>query len=265
MTAPQDSAVPSAFLRDGYVIAPTDDREALDEIRQHVARAAARHLGIEPPSDISAFMNTIATRCDAHALNELRLAVIGELLRWTHFRDLYFACGRSLLEAIVGNELAMQRGVGFSIQLPNDADSVLPLHSDVWSEDSAFEVVLWIPLVDVFGSKSMFLLPLADDLTWRDRVATYRDRGIEAVYHAVEPMLHWLEIPYGSVLVFSHTVMHGNRVNRESTARWSLNVRFKGLFTPYADKRLGEFFEPLTIRPASRLGMTYRLPTGFDS
>jgi hypothetical protein len=57
--------------------------------------------------------------------------------------------------------------------------------------------------------------------------------------------------------------MHGNRVNRESTARWSMNVRFKGLFTPYADKRLGEFFEPITLRAATRIGLDYRLPDGF--
>ena len=55
-----------------------------------------------------------------------------------------------------------------------------------------------------------------------------------------------------------------NRVNRESTTRWSFNCRFKGLFTPYADKKLGEFFEPITMRAATRLGLSYRLPSGFS-
>ena len=50
----------------------------------------------------------------------------------------------------------------------------------------------------------------------------------------------------------------------EATTRWSLNCRFKGLFSPYADKRLGEFFEPITLRPASRLGLDYELPGDFD-
>jgi sporadic carbohydrate cluster 2OG-Fe(II) oxygenase len=66
------------------------------------------------------------------------------------------------------------------------------------------------------------------------------------------------------VLLFTHTLMHGNRVNAESTARWSMNLRFKGLFTPYSDKALGDFFEPITLRAASRIGMNYRLPGGFD-
>ena len=42
-----------------------------------------------------------------------------------------------------------------------------------------------------------------------------------------------------------------------------MNCRFKSLFSPYADKRLGEFFEPITIRPATRVGMSHALPGGF--
>ncbi len=58
--------------------------------------------------------------------------------------------------------------------------------------------------------------------------------------------------------------MHGNRINREGGTRWTMNCRFKGLFAPYAGKRLGEFFEPITIRPASRVGMVHELPGGFS-
>jgi hypothetical protein len=43
-----------------------------------------------------------------------------------------------------------------------------------------------------------------------------------------------------------------------------MNCRFKAVLAPYGDKRLGEFFEPLVIRPATRLGMQYRMPRGFD-
>ena len=36
---------------------------------------------------------------------------------------------------------------------------LLPLHSDVWSGDSPYEIVVWLPLVNCFGTKSMFILP----------------------------------------------------------------------------------------------------------
>jgi len=109
----------------------------------------------------------------------------------------------------------------------------------------------------------MFLLPPQADRRWRERMAEFAGAGVEALYRAVEPELEWLEVPYGNVLVFTHTMMHGNRINVEPTTRWSINIRFKGLFTPYSDKQLGDFFDPIAIRPASRVGLGYRLPPGF--
>jgi sporadic carbohydrate cluster 2OG-Fe(II) oxygenase len=159
----------------------------------------------------------------------------------------------------------MQRGIGFSIQVPDDRSSVLPLHSDAWSEDSPFEVVLWIPLVSVAATQSMFILSRKRDAAWRARMHEFRERSVEELFGALEEDAEYLTIPYGNVLCFTHTLMHGNRVNVESNARWSLNVRFKGLFTPYSDKKLGDFFDPITLRPASRVGIDYRLPAGFDA
>jgi sporadic carbohydrate cluster 2OG-Fe(II) oxygenase len=252
------------FLRTGYVMADAEDRPALDRIRSAAARAAAELLGCPEPRDCGEFLDTIAERTTPHALNDLRLAVIKSLQGAAWFREAYFSCARSLLETLVGNELAMQRGIGLSIQLPDDEKSLLPLHSDAWSEDSPFEIVLWIPLVDVARTKSMFILPKEREAQWRAVMPEYSDRGVAALFKDMERDLRWLEIPYGKVLVFTHTLMHGNHVNREKTARWSINVRFKGLFTPYSDKRLGEFFDPITIRAASRVGMTYEQPVGFS-
>jgi sporadic carbohydrate cluster 2OG-Fe(II) oxygenase len=62
------------------------------------------------------------------------------------------------------------------------------------------------------------------------------------------------------VLLFNQNLAHGNVVNEEATTRWTMNCRFKQLLTPYADKRLGDFFEPITLRPSTRLGADYRFP-----
>ena len=255
----------AAFLEHGYVIAPAADRAALDRIRDFVVEKTATFLDVAPPADPAPFLETIGERVtDADRLNALRLAVIDALTSAPWFREAYFACGRAILETLVGNELAMQRGLGFSIQLPNDTSSVLPLHSDAWSEDSPFEVVLWIPFVDVAATQSMFILRREHDLAWRARMHEFADRSVDDLFTTLERDVEYLTIPYGNVLCFTHTLMHGNRVNVETTARWSMNVRFKGLFTPYSDKKLGDFFDPITLRPASRIGIDYRLPAGFD-
>jgi sporadic carbohydrate cluster 2OG-Fe(II) oxygenase len=253
----------ATFLERGYVVAPATEPKQLERIRALVASAAAGFLGASAPHDAGTFLDNVASHVSAANLNDLRLSVIAAIERAPWFRDAYYRCGQGLIDEIVGNELAIQRSTGLSVQLPNDESSVLPLHSDVWSEDSPFEAVLWIPLVDCYRTKSMFIVPRAKDSQWRARVHEFERGGVEALFTELEADAEFLDVPYGHVLLFTHTLMHGNRVNRETTARWSLNVRFKGLFTPYADKRLGDFFEPLTLRPISRIGMEYRVPEGF--
>ena len=209
------------------------------------------------------FLNHIHERVDPHGLNALRLAVIHELRAADWFRPAYFSLARGAISAICGNELAMQRGIGLSVQLPRDESSLLPLHADVWDGDSPFEVVLWVPLVDCRRSKSMFIVPLEEDRQLQARIAAHQADGVEAFYASMRENAVFLDVPFGSALLFSQTLMHGNRVNEEAETRWSLNCRFKSLLSPYADKKLGEFFEPITLRPATRLGGDYRMPEGF--
>ena len=65
---------------------------------------------------------------------------------------------------------------------------------------------------------------------------------------------------FGEILIFNQSLPHGNIVNVETETRWSMNCRFKGIFTPYNDNKLGEFFEPITLKPVSKKGMNYKLP-----
>ena len=46
----------------------------------------------------------------------------------------------------------------------------------------------------------------------------------------------------------------------ENETRWSINCRFKSIFSPYNDKKLGEYFEAITLRKVSELGMQYEFP-----
>jgi sporadic carbohydrate cluster 2OG-Fe(II) oxygenase len=106
----------------------------------------------------------------------------------------------------------------------------------------------------------MYLLPPARAADFDANFSQLAGSSSESIFSAIEDQVNWLEIRSGQVLVFDQSLPHGNRVNEESETRWSMNCRFKGVFTPYGDKRLGEFFEPIVLRPATRRGMTYRLP-----
>ncbi|MGD0476330.1 MAG: hypothetical protein ABSB70_24375, partial [Candidatus Velthaea sp.] len=128
----------TSFLRDGYAIEDVESRGSLERIRGAVVTAASDFLDVTPPADHGRFLESIGDLVGAERLNALRLRIIHRLMDSDWFRDAYFACGRTLLETLIGNELAMQRSIGLSIQLPDDDSSLLPLHSDAWSEDSPF-------------------------------------------------------------------------------------------------------------------------------
>ena len=52
----------------------------------------------------------------------------------------------------------MQSRVNLSIQMPEDSSSLLPIHADTWSGVSPFEVVVWLPLVNCYRTKTMYFL-----------------------------------------------------------------------------------------------------------
>ena len=49
-------------------------------------------------------------------------------------------------------------------------------------------------------------------------------------------------------MIFDHSLPHGNIVNQEKETRWSMNCRYKSIFTPYADKKIGEYYEDDNIK-----------------
>jgi len=251
------------FLNTGYIIQPADDRDELDRIRELLVTTACTLLEQPLPADCTAFLEGINKLVPIERLNPFHLGIIEAMNAAPWLRRAYFRTARSLIEALVGNELVMQRRINLSIQLPGDESSLLPVHADVWSGDSPFELVLWLPLVDCHASKSMYLMaPAAASELYRD-FANHQTTSAEDLYRAIKPSVTFLDVPYGQVLAFDQSLPHGNRVNRELGTRWSLNCRFKAAFTPYADKKLGEFFSPITLRPMSRIGLAYRSPGDF--
>jgi sporadic carbohydrate cluster 2OG-Fe(II) oxygenase len=262
--SPADVALGDSFLRDGCIRGDVESRADLDRLRGLVVASACRHLGVAPPADEERWLDRIGDLVAIDRLNDFRLAVIAALNAEPWVRLAYFNLARRALESVVGNELCMQRRINLSIQVPDDDSSLLPLHSDTWAGDSPYEAVLWIPFTRCHGTKAMFLLPPDANAAFRASLHQYETEGTEAAFRAIEDRVTWIEIDYGQFLLFDQNLPHGNRVNREAETRWSANCRFKSVFTPYADKRLGEFFEPITLRPASRIGLAYELPGGFD-
>jgi sporadic carbohydrate cluster 2OG-Fe(II) oxygenase len=249
----EENILGKEFIDQGYIIRPVANKDALDKIQKFAVDKLSKKGNDS--------LNKTHESISIEELNTFRLEVIKEINEQSWLREAYYQIARPYLDILVGNELAMQLRVNLSIQMPEDDSSLLSVHADTWSGDSPYEVVVWLPLVDCYDTKSMYLLPpkVASKLT--DNFKLHAQGDSEQLFNAIEGDVNWMKIDYGEVLVFNQIYPHGNRVNKESETRWSMNCRFKSLFSPYKDKKIGEFFEPITMRPVTKVSMDYKLPT----
>jgi sporadic carbohydrate cluster 2OG-Fe(II) oxygenase len=240
------------FASRGYAIVPASDRAALDALRADVA-AAARRLVPDRGEPAGAFFDRFHDYgLDGAALNAVRVELVAELGKLAVARRLFDAF-RAPLAGLVGPDVAAQKTVNLVVQQPGDADQV-PIHRDA-PGNSHFEVILWVPLVDVYGTKSMFLCDRersAEGLALLQGGASFAEFSAHVERHGVD-----LAIPYGNALVFAAGLAHGCKVNVESETRWSLNLRYKNLFSPYGAKGLAEYFDVLELSPLSRVGFAF--------
>jgi len=251
------------FAKYGRVICEVADYEALNTIKEFIIQACREYIGPEKcvAGDL---LNDTHEFVSVNQLNNFRLRIIEKINSNSDIRLCYFRLAKPYLDIIVGNELAMQARLNLSIQMPGDNSSLLPVHADVWSGDSPYEVVVWLPLVNCSGTKSMFLLPPNQTNQALQRPDGINSDSSEQLFKLISKEVEWIDINYGQVMLFNQNLPHGNRINTTKETRWSINCRFKALFSPYGDKRLGEFFVPITVKPASRIGLNYRYPKMQD-
>jgi len=259
-TSYADNLLESEYLNEGYIIRPVSSSNNLLLMKKEISKIVCEILEIDLVDDVDQLLNDIHKVVSVEKLNPFRVKIIKHINSLDAFREGYFQMAKPYLEALVGNELAMQLRINLSIQMPEDDGSLLPIHADTWSGDSPYEVVAWIPLVDCYRTKSMYIVPPSAYEQIKNDFAKYAGDSSEHLYQAIKSKVKWLDVKFGEVLIFNQALPHGNRINKESETRWSMNCRFKGVFTPYGDKKIGEFFEPITLKPASRNGLAYKLP-----
>ena len=254
-----EKKISNEFEKKGYIIKNIQSLNTLEKIRNILVESVKKKINFKK-KDNSLLLNFFHTSINKRELNSIRVNIIKDLNKNKEIRMLYYQIAKPYLDILVGNELAMQLKINLSIQIPKDTTSLLPVHSDVWSGDSPFEIVVWLPLVDCYKTKTMYILPPKKYQKVKKIFSKKGKKTSETIFNSIKKNVQWINIKYGQILLFNQTLPHGNIVNNEKETRWTLNCRFKGIFTPYRDKKLGEFFEPITLRKISHLAIKYNLP-----
>ena len=134
------------------------------------------------------------------------------------------------------------------------------LYIQIFGRRLSIEAVVWIPLVDCFKTKSMYILKANKYRKFEKNFKKFSKKDSSYIFKKIQKDLKWVNIKKGYALIFNQSLPHGNVINLESETRWSLNCRFKSLFSPYGDKKISEFFEPITLKKMSEMGMNYKFP-----
>ena len=263
----KEKSITKEFVSKGYVIRKVENEDAFEKIADGLYKILLKKLKYKK-KEISKiknkyfFFNNFHKFVKKKNINAVRLKIISEINKNNFFKEQIFNIGKKYIELIVGNELAIQKNLNLSVHAPKDDLSLLNIHSDTLSGESPFQIVFWMPLVDVFKTKSMFILPLKESL---HTLKNLQKNNLNDVFKKQKKKIKWLNIKKGEFLIFSPNIWHGNVINRTNQTRFSINIRFKGLFTPYNevrgnDRKLGFFYSPLNIKSASKIGMKFQLP-----
>ena len=146
--------------------------------------------------------------------------------------------------------------------MPNDRDSLLDLHSDIYAGESPFQVVVWIPLVDAYETKSMFFTKPSFNKKMNEKLLNTDEYTAKKMYNKNKKNFKYLNVKFGDILIFSPIILHGNTINKTKETRFSLNCRFKNLLSPYdvtvkSHRNIPNFYRPLNIKPMTKIGFNY--------
>lgn len=246
------------YIENGYNIFKINEG-VYHQIRSFIVESVNAFLGSAQGIDLGEVHNYI----DMEDSNKLRLHVLRQVWSSDHINRLYFEASRQIVETLCGNELAMQKKIGLSMQLPHNQCDALPVHSDTWNGVSPYDLNILMPLVNCKRTKSLYILERKEYVKALKEMPGLLSYPSEEIFEKLKDRLSWIEIDECSVLAFDQTLPHGFSVNEENDTHWSLNCRFKSLFTPYSDKLLGEYFMPITTKACTIVGINYEGPKSW--
>ena len=119
-----------------------------------------------------------------------------------------------------------------------------------------FEIVVWLPLVDVYGTKSMYVLDRENTDVALGKLGN-PESGYNDYSRLPEQSGDILNMSFGHACMFWPGLVHAVGINLEQETRWALNMRYKNLFAPAGAKGQAEFFELIRISPLARMGLQY--------
>ena len=244
-------------LRNGYFVKKCEKIESLNSLRLQVYNLIREEFNIEC-NDTNEGLNQLhefINNMSETDFNEKRILLIKKINENINFKELIFASFKDTILALLGPDLLVQKSCNIVIQRPND-NNPSELHRDA-PGNSSYEIVLWIPLVDCFKTKAMYLVDYKSTLELYDELEKHLDW--EQFERDSIKKSTLVPVNFGEALFFSTAVLHGSHINKELETRVSLNIRFKNIFSPSGLKNQLQFFEKFLVSDLVEIGSSLEL------
>lgn len=244
-------------LDKGYFIQKSLKIETLNIIRNEIYELIKNIFQYDYP-DIDYGLNNfhnLTKKINDIEFNEKRILLINQLNEKLDIGQLIFDSFKDTVFNLLGPDILIQKKCNLVIQKPNDPNPS-ELHRDA-PTNSPYEIVLWLPLVDCYKTKSMYVVDYKSTKKLYEDLDKHKDWELfekDSIQNATE-----LPVKFGEALFFSTAILHGSNINKENETRFSLNIRFKNIFSPSGLKNQLQFFKKLNISKLVKIGSSIEL------
>ena len=252
----------STFKTNGFEIIPADDLSALNNFQKLIRDTSHKLIGEKTNGVVIDDLNSLhkAFKSPEDA-NSFRLKLTSQLSNQVDTGTKVFEIFRTKLEPLVGPDVLVQKTPNLVFQ-PPEYPIPTELHRDA-PANSPYEVVVWLPFVDCFDTKSMYVLDREHSQIAAEYIKQNPDdkNGFDEILleHAA-----LMEVPYGCALIFWSGLFHGSIINKESESRLSMNIRYKNLFSPTGLKDQLRYFNVLQTSQLTELGLDFQHREQFN-
>jgi len=246
----------SLLLENGFEVVEADEPQYLEELRKNIfiiAKQIFELPGSDPMEGLNNFHRSISN-LTLGDLNKKRIECIERITVECNAVEAIFKSFEQRILGLLGPDILAQKTCNLVIQPPGDPNPS-ELHRDA-PGNSPYELVVWVPLVNCFGTKTMYILDITHSEKALDRLAENpQDWDIFEQY--VKSNAKRPNVAFGQALIFHAGCLHGSDINSERDTRVSLNVRYKNLFSPSGLKNQLQFFKLLRASHVTSLGSRF--------
>ena len=238
----------------GWEIIDSSNFENLKILRSKIYEIILKEFELEeqdPDIGLNNFHKILKQITDSE-LNQKKVNVIQKISGDKKLVNLIFESFCKDIEDMLGKDLLVQKTINLVIQTPKDLNPTIP-HRDA-PPNSYFELVIWIPLVDCKDTKSMYVIDMATTKVALDKLEKDPDDW-EGFLDKFKNKKNYPVVKFGQALFFLPYIYHGSDTNNTDETRFSLNIRFKSLFSPSGKKFPLHFFRLFKISELTKLAL----------